>query len=131
MREEHAMVARAFGEMGLSFRAVFPDPLDQLGGYGAHRWEVVKTKHHHAVHAIPPADQFDNSFWEMWALGPDGDPVHHVMFLSPPPVPYHDILDLKHRKEPHMPKDVCGHRWFVVQESAMFAWGVKHMLRAR
>lgn len=130
MQEEHAMVARAFGEMGLSFRAVFPDPLDQLIGYARHRFMVVKTKTHHQVHAIPPSDELESSFWEEWSLRYDGTPVHRVMFVNPPPVPYHDLLDLNHKMEGHFPKEVCGRKWYVVEEPSMFAWGVKRILRS-
>lgn len=128
MQPEHMAVALAFSEMGLSFRSVFPDPIDQLSGYARHRWAVMKTKTYLIVHAVPPIDEFDTSFWEEWYSYKGGHVIHHVLFTNPPSVPYHDIYDPPTKPDDLHPEEIFGRKWYVVEEPGMFAWGVKNLL---
>ena len=131
MQSEHASVARAFGEMGLSFKAVFPDPIERLPSYSQYRWIIRKSKDQYVVHAFPPADEMESTFWEKWSLLKDGAVVHRVLFSSPPTVPYHDILDLPRKVDKLFPKEIAGTRWYVVEQPDMLAWGVKNLLAVR
>jgi len=131
VQAEHANIARAFSEMGLSFRTVFPDPIDRLEHYRNHRWTVIKTKTHHLVHAVPPASEFEQSFWEKWFSVKGGPVIHHILFASVPPVPYHDIYDAPSHPDALQPPEVANRRWYVIDDPSMFAWGVKILLANR
>lgn len=128
MLSEHMPVAKAFSEMGLSFRSIFPDPIEELSSYARHRWVVVKARDRHLVLAIPPTEELETSFWEEWAQMKDGELGHRVLFATPPAVPFHDLFDVPRKPTGLYPKELHGRRWFVVQEPGMFAWGVKNLL---
>jgi hypothetical protein len=131
MGSDLKLVATAFGEMGLSLRAVFPDPIERTYGYGDYRWEVVRTKTHLIVHAIPPADKLDEAFWEEWYTVDGGPVTHHILFSSQPPVPFHDIFDPPEQLDGIHPEEIFGRRWYVVEDPHMLAWGVRNLLAIR
>ena len=121
-------IARIFGELGLSLRTVFPDPLANLEYYRNHRWVLVRKKSHRIIHAVPMKgdnDHFD--FWEEWCSVDDGPVVHHILFKCEPPVPYHEIYEPPETHDGLHPKEIYGCNWYVVEDPSMRAWAVQSL----
>lgn len=120
-------MAKMFGELGLSLRTIFPDPEENLLLYRHHRWDVVKKKNHHIIHAVPKGDCMENSFWEEWYSIEGGPVIHHILFCKEPPVPYHDLYEPPKRHDGLHPEEIYGRTWYVIEDPMMRAWAVQQL----
>ncbi|MDC7246549.1 MAG: hypothetical protein PQJ47_11670 [Sphaerochaetaceae bacterium] len=118
-------VAKAFSEIGLSVKTVFPDIEIARELYSGHRWYVMRKNDLTVVHAIPKKDAIETSFWEMWYGSSDTEPEHDVLFRRTPPVKHHRIYEVRPGDSDINPPQVCGAIWYVVEQAYPLGWALK------
>ncbi len=118
-------VVKAFSEIGLSIKTVFPDYEISKKLYKDHNWYIFRKKDFTIIHAVPTLEKLDESFWEQWSSSRYGEPEHHVLFRRTPPVKHHRIYEAKAEHDDINPKEVSGAIWYVVEETSPLAWALK------
>jgi hypothetical protein len=118
-------VAKAFSEIGLSIKTVFPDFEIAKNQYENHKWYVFKRGDFTIVHAVPTENYLDDSFWEQWSGSSNEDPEHHVLFRRTPPVKHNRIYEAKADHDDINPAEVSGSIWYVVDQVSPLAWALK------
>jgi hypothetical protein len=121
-------LAKAFSLLGVSFKALFPDPIETYRAYEKHNWIVTYIQDSVIIQAVPPLEMINSSFWEVWHRQGEEEIYHHVMFAYLPPVDYHDIYDSKRKGDTMIPEELKQFRWYVVEQELSYAWGVQALL---
>jgi len=118
-------VAKAFSEIGLSFKTVIPDVEMAVELYKDHTWYVMKKDDFTIIHAVPDSDKIDELFWEQWYGSSEIEPCHNVLFRRTPPVKHHSIYEAKLEDCDINPAEVCGAIWYVVEQVYPLGWALK------
>lgn len=118
-------VARAFGELGLSLRSVFPDPDFSLSLYNGYTWRLFRNGLFLSIHAVPADLEADRSFWECWYTEDEKEVFHRIYVSKKPAVPFHDICTPSASDAEPYPKEVMGRFWYVIWDLDMLAWACR------
>lgn len=109
-------VEKAFRTIGLDFRLLFPESLDDMLGrvYGEYEWIVRDVPGYGAViNAVPPDQLLHSQPWEEWYKH-ENAVHHHVLYLEKPDH-YDEVFDAPDQDDIH-PYRTLGRRWWVIDD---------------
>jgi|GEM_PF-4341526 len=115
-------IAKAFSRIGVSVHSVFPDNTIAKILYGDYSWHIAKGEGMTVVHAVPSPDSVSQKGWEQWFASGDCEPVHQVLFLQKPEVPFHSVLDTSLMDVSLLPRAIPKGSWYVVKLESPMGW---------
>ena len=121
---EFFSVAKAFSEIGLSLKTVFPDYEIAVELYKHHNWYVYKKDGYTVVHAVPLIHLLDTSFWEHWSAIGVEPAEHQVLFRKTPPVTHYRLYDAGSKENDINPGEVSGSIWYVIEVDHPRGWAL-------
>lgn len=121
---EFFAVAKAFSEIGLSLKTVFPDYDIATELYKNHNWYVFKKKSFTIIHAVPLVHLLETSFWEQWFSSKTGPAEHKILFKRTPPIPHSGIYEASIDQNEINPIEVSGSIWYVVNVANPRGWAL-------
>lgn len=119
---EFIPIAKAFSRIGVSVHSVFPDSMIAEVLYSGYSWHVSTGEGMTVIHAVPSPGSVSEKGWEQWFASGDCEPVHQVLFLQKPEVPFHSVLDTSLIDGSLLPHAIPQGSWYVVKLESPMGW---------